>query len=658
MEISSCPASSAEQMSLYITTPIYYVNAQPHLGHAYTTIVADTYSRFRRLCKEDVRFQTGTDEHGDKIAEAAQAAGIAPKEYADRISSMFRDAWPSLAINPDTFIRTTDEHHVRTVQEILQKVYDQGDIYLGSYSGLYCRGCERFLTEKELVDGNCPDHLTAPAPISESNYFFRMSKYQDWLIDHIKKNPEFITPERYKNEVLSFLSEPLEDLCISRPKSRLTWGISLPFDDEFVTYVWFDALINYLTGIGYPDSENFSHYWGVAEHIIAKDILKPHAIYWPTMLKAIGLEPYKRLHVHGYWNINETKMSKSIGNVVRPETLRQDFGVDTVRYFLMREMSFGLDASFSDNSIIARQNSDLANDLGNLFSRALTMINKFANGTVPPPAGLEPGDKELAEAVVNMVTEYTAQMRSFAFHRALQAVWAVISMANKYIVLSEPWVLVKDPAQADRLNGVLYNLAETLRVIGLVLAPIMPETSLKMALGLGSTEDEHSKQNLVDHGSWGLTLPGVKINLVHSLFPRLEKKTPTKPKEGQKKMKAKASPKNKEAKTDAGLVTFDDFKKLDLRVAEIKTAEKIEKSDRLLKLTVMAPEERTLVAGIAEFYKPEELIGRQVIMVANLKPVKLMGVTSHGMILAARDEQGRLSLSALAEGLEPGSKVS
>jgi methionyl-tRNA synthetase len=658
MEISSCPASSEEQMSLYITTPIYYVNAQPHLGHAYTTIVADTYSRFRRLCKEDVRFQTGTDEHGDKIAEAAQAAGIAPKEYADRISSMFREAWPPLSIKPDNFIRTTDEHHVRTVQEILQKVYDQGDIYLGSYSGLYCRGCERFLTEKELVDGNCPDHLTAPTPISESNYFFRMSKYQDWLIDHIKKNPEFITPERYKNEVLSFLSEPLEDLCISRPKSRLTWGISLPFDDEFVTYVWFDALINYLTGIGYPDSENFGLYWGVAEHIIAKDILKPHAIYWPTMLKAIGLEPYKRLHVHGYWNINETKMSKSIGNVVRPETLRQDFGVDTVRYFLMREMSFGLDASFSDNSIIARQNSDLANDLGNLFSRALTMINKFANGTVPPPAGLEPEGKELAEAVVNMVDEYTAQMRSFAFHRALQAVWAVISMANKYIVLSEPWVLAKDPAQADRLNGVLYNLAETLRVIGLVLAPIMPETSLKMALGLGSTKDEHSKQNLVDHASWGLTLPGVKINLAHSLFPRLEKKTPAKPKEGQKKMKAKVSPKIKEAEADAGLVTFDDFKKLDLRVAEIKTAEKIEKSDRLLKLTVMAPEERTLVAGIAEYYKPEELIGRQVIMVANLKPVKLMGVTSHGMILAARDQQGRLSLSATVEGVDPGSKVS
>jgi len=645
-------------MSTYITTPIYYVNAQPHLGHAYTTIVADIYSRFKKLCKEDVRFQTGTDEHGDKIAEAAQAAGIPPKEYADRISSLFREEWPPLAIKPDNFIRTTDEKHVRTVQAILQTVYDNGDIYLGSYSGLYCRGCERFLTEKELVDGKCPDHLTPPAPISESNYFFRMGKYQDWLIDHIKKNPDFITPERYKNEVLSFLNEPLEDLCISRPKSRLTWGITLPFDDDFVTYVWFDALINYLTGIGYPDSEEFEHYWQSAEHVIAKDILKPHAIYWPTMLKSLGLSPYKRLHVHGYWNVNEAKMSKSIGNVVRPEILRQEFGVDTVRYFLMREMTFGLDASFSDESIVARRNSDLANDLGNLFSRVLTMIGKFADGVVPAPADPGPEDNELAAAAENMVAEYTAQMNDFAFNRALQAVWALISLANRYIVASEPWVLAKDPAKRDRLKTVLYYLAETLRLVGLVLAPIMPETSGKMAEALGIPGTEQQKQNIIDHGVWGMTIPGSKTNLKFSLFPRLEKNAKPKKEETRKITKASASEEKEHQTNDTELIAFEDFKKIDLRVAEIKAAEKIKKSDRLLKLTVAAPEERTVVAGIAEYYQPEDLIGTQVILVANLKPAKLMGVTSHGMILAARDDNGRLTLSSLAGGAAPGSKVS
>jgi methionyl-tRNA synthetase len=646
-------------MSLYITTPIYYVNARPHLGHAYTTIVADTYSRFRRLCKEDVRFQTGTDEHGDKIAEAARAAGIPPKEYADRISRLFREAWPPLNIHPDAFVRTTDGHHIRTVQDILQKVHDQGDIYLGSYSGLYCRGCERFLTEKELVDGNCPDHQTPPQPISESNYFFRMSRYQEWLIDHINRNPEFITPERYKNEVLSFLSEPLEDLCISRPKSRLDWGIPLPFDADFVTYVWFDALINYLSGINYPDGEEFARYWDVAEHIIAKDILKPHAIYWPTMLKAIGVPPYKRLHVHGYWNINEAKMSKSVGNVVRPEALRRDFGVDTVRYFLMREMSFGLDASFSDESIIGRQNSDLANDLGNLFSRSLTMINKFAHGTVPPPGDAEDLDRELAEAAASMVAAYTTYMNSFAFNRALQEIWSVIGLANRYIVSSEPWVLAKDPAKTDRLNSVLYHLAETLRLIGLLLLPVMPETSGKMAAALGLAPETYAAHNLIDHGKWGLTQPGTKIKLGDSLFPRLDKNSlEAKPQPQAEKKTKTASGKSKEPEGDPGLISFDDFKGLDLRVAEIKAAEKIAKSDRLLKLTVMAPEERTIVAGIAEYYLPEDLVGRQVIMVANLKPAKLMGVTSHGMILAARDKQGALTLSALADKVTPGSKVS
>ena len=364
------------EKTTYITTPIYYVNAQPHLGHAYTTVVADTYSRFCRLRGDKVRFQTGTDEHGDKIVEAAAKEGVAPRQYVDAVSAMFRQTWPLLDIAYDRFIRTTDEDHVAVVKQILQKVYQAGDIYFDEYSGLYCTGCERFLIERELVDGKCPDHQVAPREISEQNYFFSMSKYQQRLIDHINEHPEFITPERYRNEVLSFLSEPLDDLCISRPASRLDWGIRLPFDENYVTYVWFDALINYLTGIGYPDGEQFPRFWAQAEHLIAKDILKPHAIYWPTMLMAAGIPLYQKLHVHGYWNVDETKMSKSLGNVIRPAQLVEDYGVDTFRYFTLREMSFGLDASFSSEAIIARKNADLANDLGNLFSRSVSMIDK------------------------------------------------------------------------------------------------------------------------------------------------------------------------------------------------------------------------------------------------------------------------------------------
>jgi len=630
----------------------------PHLGHAYTTIIADTYSRFCRLRGDDVRFQTGTDEHGEKIVQAAESRGESPREYVDKISDTFRNTWPLLSVAPDNFIRTTHPEHMQTVQDILQKVYDQGDIYFSEYSGHYCKGCERFLTEKELVDGKCPDHQTEPEEITEQNYFFRMSKYQDWLINHIKTHPEYITPERYRNEVLAFLSEPLEDLCISRPTSRLTWGIPLPFDEKFVTYVWFDALINYLTGIGYPDGDQFQKYWSVAEHVIAKDILKPHAIYWPTMIQAMGIAPYKRLHVHGYWNVDETKMSKSIGNVIRPADLIEAYGVDTVRYFLLRDMSFGLDSSFSDEAIIARRNSDLANDLGNLFSRALTMIHKYAGGVVPAvdESTLVDEDRELIEAMEAMIALYARSMGNFEFHKGLQAVWEVIGRLNRYIVTNAPWELAADPAQSGRLDTVLYYLAESLRILTLVLRPVMPDVVEKMAKSLGMSE-EIAHAVLDRDGCWGGMQVGTKVDKGPQLFPRLDKK-----KSGQSLQKQKKSKKKKDAAVDmTGLVSFEEFGKVELRVAEIVAAEKIKKADKLLKLTLNAPEERTVVAGIAKFYSPDELVGMKVIIVANLKPAKLMGVTSQGMVLAAKekDKDGneRLVLSSVSADIAAGSRV-
>ncbi|MDU9047351.1 MAG: methionine--tRNA ligase [Candidatus Electrothrix sp. Rat3] len=659
-------------MTTYITTPIYYVNAMPHIGHAYTTIIADTYARFRRLCGDEVRFQTGTDEHGEKIVQAAEKEGVNPREYVDRISASFQQTWPDLDIAPDKFIRTTDADHISLVQDILQKVYDDGDIYFSEYSGHYCKGCERFLTEKELVDGKCPDHLTVPEVVSEQNYFFRMSKYQDWLIEHVESNPEYITPECYRNEVLSFLREPLEDLCISRPCSRLTWGIPLPFDKNFVTYVWFDALINYLTGVGYPDSSCFD-YWTAAEHVIAKDILKPHAIYWPTMIRAMGLPPYRRLHVHGYWNVDETKMSKSLGNVIRPGDLVEEYGVDTVRYFLLREMSFGRDSSFSTEALEARRNSDLANDVGNLFSRALTMLAKYADSIVPEidKATVTDEDRLLVDALEKMVADYTTAMNAFEFHKALQSIWEVIGMLNRFIVTNAPWELAKEPEQAGRLNTVLYFLADSLRLLALVLRPVMPSAAEKMAVALGM-EKELAAATLEQEGCWGRMQAGTVLHQGEALFPRLAKKKKqqpqAQPQENQEKeQEKKGKAKKKEAASDTadgdmeGLITFEQFGDVELRVAEIVTAEKIKKANKLLKLTVKAPEERTLVAGIAKHYSPEELIGKKVIIVANLKPAKLMGITSQGMVLAAKeidaDGNERLVLSTVAGDIAPGSRV-
>jgi len=625
--------------TFYLTTPIYYVNSRPHLGHAGATIMADAMCRYRRLRGDRAYFLTGTDEHGDKIAQAAAAAGVTPQAHADTYAAMFRDTWRRLGISNDDFIRTTEPRHKAVVQAILQKLYDAGEIYFGEYGGWYCYGCERFYTEKEIVDGKCPDHQTPLSFIKEKNYFFRMSKYQAWLIKHLEDHPGFIQPERYRNEVLGFLREPLQDLSISRPKARLQWGIPLPFDDQYVTYVWFDALINYVSALGYPDGALYKELWPHAEHLIGKDILKPHGVYWPTMLKAAGIPLYQRLNVHGYWTIGGGKMSKSVGNVVEAFQLTDKYGHDAFRYFLLREMTFGLDASFSEEAFVGRLNADLANDLGNLASRATTMIVNFGGGRAPQPGPESDEDKTVQTALEQTARGVDDAMEDFAFQRALAAIWEFLGVVNRYVDASAPWALAKDPAKRGRLDTVLYTLAESLRCISILIDPFLPDAAgrIRGAVGGGSPR-------LADL-AWGRLAPGAPVQKVSALFPRIE---------------AKVSDEAKPAAAPSGpaKIPIDDFKKVELRVAEVLAGERVPKSKKLLKLTVKVGEEvRTIVAGIAEHYEPESLVGRKIVIVANLQPASLMGIESNGMVLAASHE-GTLALLSLDKDLPPGAKVS
>jgi methionyl-tRNA synthetase len=660
----------------YLTTPIYYINAKPHIGHAYTTMLTDAIARSRRLMGEKVFFLTGTDEHGQKVERAAQKANISTPAFADQVSATFRQMCRDLKISNDDFIRTTEPRHHAAAQEIWQRVERAGDIYKGEYEGWYCTVDEIFVPEAQLVDGKCPTCGSKVERLKEESYYFRLSKYTQPLLDFYRDHPDFIQPEFRLNEVRTFVEAGLQDLSISR--TSFTWGIPVPGDPKHVMYVWFDALTNYLTALGFGSGdpaaeERISRLWPTVTHFIGKEIVRQHALYWPAFLMSAGLPPPRRIVAHGFWLMGGAKMSKSIGNVARYQDYVEVFGLDALRYFVMREMPLGQDANFSDEIILTRFNADLANDLGNLVSRAITMIHRYREGRVPScsPDGQDTLDRDLTAASESTIAAVKKSFRDIQVSQALQETWALVRHVNKFIVERAPWVLAKDPANDALLDRTLYHSADTLRVIAALVEPVMPDAAdrIRRMLNISTPESWNSLKT-------GTLTAGTQLNPVEALFPRIEKtieelrsmttsndSTPAPAPAPTPAAPASAAPTPAPApappvESADSRISIDDFMKVELRVAKVLEAEAVPKSKKLVKLRVdVGTEHRTIVAGIAEAYPPDQLIGRTIVIVANLKPAKLMGIESNGMVLAASPEGGLPNLVAVDPSLPPGSRV-
>ncbi|MBE3580875.1 MAG: methionine--tRNA ligase [Thermoanaerobacteraceae bacterium] len=643
----------------YVTTPIYYPSDKLHIGHALTTTMADTLARYKRMRGYDVFFLTGSDEHGQKIQRKAREVGLEPLEYVDRIVATFRELWRRLDISYNDFIRTTEERHKKVVQDLFQRIYEKGDIYKAEYEGWYCTPCETFWTERQLQDGKCPDCGRPVELLREESYFFRMSKYADRLLKYIEEHPEFIQPPSRRNEMINFIKGGLEDLCVSR--TTFDWGIPVPIDPKHVIYVWFDALTNYISALGFgtENDELFHKYWPAAVHLVGKDIVRFHTVIWPTILMAAGIELPRQVFGHGWLLVDGGKMSKSKGNVVDPMVLIDRYGSDAIRYFLLREMPYGADGYYSEEALVNRLNSDLANDYGNLLSRTVSMIEKFCGGLIPAPAGEEPLDRELKELAARLPDEVDEALERFEFARALTAIWQLIDRANKYIEETAPWALARDPEKRPRLQTVLYNLAEALRQATVMCSPFMPGVPARVWEQLGMQDAFHA-QTWDSLKEWGGVPAGSRVKRGAPLFPRVEWKAEEEGEIAVRKEERIPGP-GQEAPPDGATaepeISLEEFSRLRLRVAQVVKAERVPQTDKLLKLEVdLGGETRTVVAGIARYYQPQDLIGKKVVLVANLKPAKLRGIWSQGMVLAAVEGEN-LSLITPERDIPPGAQV-